>query len=75
MQQRHSMHAACIMSGAEEFSPRVAQGSDERMKAALKLAAFILIGIPIGAYALAWALVGLQWWFEFPWALNWNWHW
>jgi len=39
------------------------------------LAAIILIGIPIGSYAMLWAIVGLMWWFQFPWWFSWNWHW
>lgn len=45
------------------------------MRTATKIAAIVFVGLPIGAYALAWALVGLAWWFEFPWAFSWNWHW
>ena len=45
------------------------------MKPAIKFAAIVLIGIPIGTYALLWALVGVAWWFEFPWAYSSNWHW
>jgi hypothetical protein len=45
------------------------------MKSAIKLAGIVLIVIPIGTYVLLWALLGLAWWFEFPWAYSSNWHW
>ena len=44
------------------------------MKLALKVAV-ILIGIPLGSYVMLWAVLGLMWLFEFPWAYNSNWHW